>query len=86
MVILVNKKENKYPNVIDFLCDSITGKYTDSEDYLRYKSNSAKKAAEMEEKLRSNKFTLQDFYEQMVQMTVPSRARLGMECSRRLST
>ena len=28
----------------------------------------AKKAAEMEEKLRSNKFTLQDFYDQMVQM------------------
>ena len=27
-----------------------------------------KKAEEMEEKLRSNKFTLQDFYEQMVQM------------------
>ena len=27
-----------------------------------------KKAAEMEEKLRSNKFTLQDFYDQMVQM------------------
>ena len=28
----------------------------------------AQKAAEMEEKLRSNKFTLQDFYDQMVQM------------------
>ena len=28
----------------------------------------AKKAAEMEEKLRSNRFTLQDFYEQMVQI------------------
>ena len=28
----------------------------------------AKKAAEMEEKLKSNKFTLQDFYDQMVQM------------------
>ena len=28
----------------------------------------AKKASEMEEKLRSNKFTLQDFYDQMVQM------------------
>ena len=28
----------------------------------------AQKAAEMEEKLRSNRFTLQDFYEQMVQM------------------
>ena len=32
------------------------------------KAFDAKKAAEMEEKLRSNKFTLQDFYEQMVQM------------------
>ena len=32
------------------------------------KAYDAKKAAEMEEKLRSNKFTLQDFYEQMVQM------------------
>ena len=28
----------------------------------------AKKAAEMEEKLKSNKFTLQDFYDQMVQL------------------
>ena len=28
----------------------------------------AKKAAEMEEKLKSNRFTLQDFYEQMVQL------------------
>lgn len=28
----------------------------------------AKKAAEMEEKMRSNRFTLQDFYEQMVQI------------------
>ena len=28
----------------------------------------AKKAAEMEEKLRTNRFTLQDFYEQMVQL------------------
>ena len=28
----------------------------------------AKKAAEMEEKLKSNRFTLQDFYDQMVQM------------------
>ncbi len=28
----------------------------------------AKKAAQMEERLRSNKFTLQDFYDQMVQM------------------
>ena len=28
----------------------------------------AKKAAEMEEKLRSNRFTLQDFYDQLVQM------------------
>ncbi len=32
------------------------------------KAYDAKKAAEMEEKLRSNKFTLQDFYDQMVQM------------------
>jgi signal recognition particle subunit SRP54 len=32
------------------------------------KAYDAKKTAEMEEKLRSNKFTLQDFYEQMVQM------------------
>ena len=32
------------------------------------KAFDAKKAAEMEEKLRSNKFTLQDFYDQMVQM------------------
>ena len=32
------------------------------------KAFDAKKAAEMEEKLRSNKFTVQDFYEQMVQM------------------
>ena len=32
------------------------------------KAYDAKKAAEMEEKLKSNKFTLQDFYEQMVQM------------------
>ena len=32
------------------------------------KAYDAKKAAEMEEKLRSNKFTLQDFYEQMVQL------------------
>ena len=32
------------------------------------KAYDAKKAAEMEEKLRTNKFTLQDFYEQMVQM------------------
>ena len=32
------------------------------------KAYDAKKAEEMEEKLRSNKFTLQDFYEQMVQM------------------
>ncbi len=32
------------------------------------KAYDAKKAAEMEEKLRSNKFTLQDFYDQMVQI------------------
>ena len=32
------------------------------------KAYDAKKAAELEEKLKSNKFTLQDFYEQMVQM------------------
>ena len=32
------------------------------------KAFDAKKAAEMEEKLRSNKFTLQDFYDQLVQM------------------
>ena len=32
------------------------------------KAYDAKKAAEMEEKLRSNKFTLQDFYDQLVQM------------------
>ena len=32
------------------------------------KAYDAKKAAEMEEKLRSNKFTLQDFYDQMVQL------------------
>ena len=32
------------------------------------KAFDAKQAAEMEEKLRSNKFTLQDFYDQMVQM------------------
>lgn len=32
------------------------------------KAYDVKKAAEMEEKLRSNKFTLQDFYDQMVQM------------------
>ena len=32
------------------------------------KAFDAKKAAEMEEKFRSNKFTLQDFYDQMVQM------------------
>ena len=32
------------------------------------KAYDAKKAAEMEEKLRSNKFTLQDYYEQLVQM------------------
>ena len=32
------------------------------------KAYDAKKAAEMEEKLKSNRFTLQDFYEQMVQM------------------
>jgi signal recognition particle subunit SRP54 len=32
------------------------------------KAYDEKKAAEMEEKLRSNKFTLQDFYDQMVQM------------------
>ena len=32
------------------------------------KAYDAKKAAEVEEKLKSNKFTLQDFYEQMVQM------------------
>ena len=32
------------------------------------KAYDAKKAAEMEEKLKTNKFTLQDFYEQMVQM------------------
>ena len=32
------------------------------------KAFDAKKAAEMEEKLKSNRFTLQDFYEQMVQM------------------
>ena len=32
------------------------------------KAYDAKKAAEMEEKLRSNKFDLQDFYDQMVQM------------------
>ena len=32
------------------------------------KAYNAKKAAEMEEKLKSNKFTLQDFYDQMVQM------------------
>jgi signal recognition particle subunit SRP54 len=32
------------------------------------KAFDAKKAAEMEERLRSNKFTLQDFYDQMVQM------------------
>ncbi len=32
------------------------------------KAYDAKKAAEVEEKLRSNRFTLQDFYDQMVQM------------------
>ena len=32
------------------------------------KAFDAKKAAEMEEKLKSNRFTLQDFYEQMVQL------------------
>ena len=32
------------------------------------KAYDAKKAAEMEEKLKNNKFTLQDFYDQMVQM------------------
>ncbi len=32
------------------------------------KAYDEKKAAEMEEKLRSNRFTLQDFYDQMVQM------------------
>ena len=32
------------------------------------KKADAKKAAEMEEKLKSNRFTLQDFYDQMVQM------------------
>ena len=32
------------------------------------KAYDAEKAAQMEEKLRSNKFTLQDFYDQMVQM------------------
>ncbi len=32
------------------------------------KAYDAQKAAQMEEKLRSNKFTLQDFYDQMVQM------------------
>ena len=32
------------------------------------KAYDAKQAAEMEEKLRTNKFTLQDFYDQMVQM------------------
>lgn len=32
------------------------------------KAYDAKKAAEMEEKLKTNKFTLQDFYEQMVQI------------------
>ena len=32
------------------------------------KAYDAKQAAEMEEKLKSNKFTLQDFYDQMVQM------------------
>ena len=32
------------------------------------KAYDAKKAVEMEEKLKANKFTLQDFYEQMVQM------------------
>ncbi len=32
------------------------------------KAYDEKKAAEMEEKLKTNKFTLQDFYEQMVQM------------------
>ena len=32
------------------------------------KAFDAKKAAEMEEKLKSNRFTLQDFYDQMVQM------------------
>ena len=32
------------------------------------KAYDAKKAAEMEERLKSNKFTLQDFYDQMVQL------------------
>ena len=32
------------------------------------KAYDAKKAAEMEQKLKSNKFTLQDFYDQMVQL------------------
>jgi len=32
------------------------------------KAYDAKKTAEMEEKLRSNKFTLQDFYDQLVQL------------------
>ena len=32
------------------------------------KAYDAKKAAEMEEKLKTNKFTLQDFYDQMVQL------------------
>jgi signal recognition particle subunit SRP54 len=32
------------------------------------KAYDAKKAAEMEEKLRSNRFTLQDYYDQLVQM------------------
>ena len=32
------------------------------------KAYDAKKAAELEEKLRSNKFTLADFYDQLVQL------------------
>jgi len=32
------------------------------------KAYDAKKAAEMEERLKSNKFTLQDFYDQLVQL------------------
>ena len=35
---------------------------------IRLRRMGAKKAAEMEEKLKSNRFTLQDFYDQMVQM------------------
>ena len=59
---------------IDSLCDLVSfgvlaGPASDAETYRHtIEAIDEKKAKELEEKLRANKFTLQDFYDQMVQI------------------